>query len=629
MFNFVDNNKRAIQIIMALITLPFALWGINSYQKANSSEAMATVNGEKISPQEFDNALRNQESRMRETLGDKFDPAVIDMPEVKRTVLDELVNQHLLALLAREQGLLVSDAQLAQVISSIDAFKVDGKFDKASYESVLRNQNMSPQVFEYRVRQEMIAQQLTDAYSQNGYASNAVADRLMQLNEQQRDVNTLQLSPDTYLKQVKVDDAEIKKYYETNAAEFRTPEQVRVEYVTFSVDSLMPQINIDEAAIKQYYVDHQPEFGIQEQRQASHILISVSKDASDADKEAAKAKAEQVLKLVRQSPGKFAELARQYSQDVGSAAHGGDLGMIARGMMVKPFEDAVFQLKPGEISDVVKSDFGFHIIKLTSIVPAKIKPLDQVRGEIEQKLKLQKATDEFVELADKFSNTVYEQSDSLKPAAELVKSKVLQSSWLYKDQAESAPWTSKVLQAVFSNDVLKEKRNSAAVEVGPNSLLAARLLEYKPAGTRSLAEVSEVIRQKLIHQKAMELASKQGQEMLVKLQHGDSPKLDWKAGQTISRAQPAGLSHGLVQKIFQADTSKLPAYLGMEDEQKGYVLVRIVAVKEGAAIDDAKRNRYVQEIRKMTGEELSRAYLAGARKHAEIKMKTFESETEK
>ncbi len=629
MFDFVHENRRLIQIVLALIILPFAFWGVDSYRRSAAGEALATVNGEKIGQQEFDNALRQQEDRMREVMGDKFDAAMFDKPEIKHSVLDNLVSQRLMTSQAQGQGLTVSDAQLAQVISEIGAFQKDGKFDKERYESALRSQNMTPPIFEERVRQELSLRQLTDAYNQNGYASNIIADRLIHLNEQQRVVSTLQVLPDSFLKQVKVDDAEIKKYYENNTAEFQSPEQVRVEYVTFAVDSLLPQIKVDEAEVKKYYEDHQPEFGIQEQRHAAHILISVSPQASDADKQAAKAKAEQVLQQVRQSPGKFADFARQYSQDTGSAANGGDLGMFTRGMMVKPFEDVAFKLKPGEISGLVQSDFGFHIIKLLSIVPAKMKPLSEVKGEIEQKLKLQKANDEFADLADKFNNTVYEQSDSLKPAAELVKAQVQQSSWLSKGQAGGLPWTDKALQAVFTNDVLKAKRNSAVVEIGPNNLLAARMLEYKPASTRSLAEVSESIRQKLMRQQAMELASKQGQDILARLQHGENPKLDWKGAQTITRMQPAGLSRELVQKIFQTDSAKLPAYLGMQDAQKGYVLVRIDAVKEGPAIDDAKRDRYLQEIRKLTGEEMYQAYLADARKHADIKIKTFEAEAKK
>ena len=629
MFDLVHENKRLVQIILALIILPFALWGVDSYRKSGSGEALATVNGEKIHQQEFDNALRQQQSRMREMMGDKFDPAIFDKPEVKRSILENLASQRLLALQARAAGLTVSDEQLAQVIAGIGAFQKDGKFDKQRYESVLRNQNMSPLTFEARVQQELGMRQLTDAYANNGYASNSAADFLIHLNEQQRVVSMSQIAADQFLKQLTVDDAAVKTYYEKNAAEFQTPEQARVEYVIFSAEALLPQVAVDDAEVKKYYEEHQQEFGTQEQRHAAHILITVAAQAPEAEKQAARAKAEQVLQQVRQAPGKFAELAKQYSQDPGSAANGGDLGMFGRGMMVKPFDDAVFQLKPGEISGLVQSDFGFHIIKLLAIKPAKVQTLDEVKGLIAQKLKAQKAGDKFAELAEKFSNAVYEQSDTLKPAAELVKMPLQQSAWLSKGQAETSPWTGKALQAVFSKEVLKEKRNSAAVEIAPNELLAVRLLEYKPASTRPLAEVSDAIRQKLLHQQALELASKQGKATLEQLQRGEKPNLVWKTGQAMTRAQFSGQGADLVRQVFQADAAKLPAYIGVESTQGGYLLVRVDEVKEAGAADEAKRAHYVQEMRKLSGDELLQAYVADARKHADISIKAFASDEKK
>ncbi len=484
-------------------------------------------------------------------------------------------------------------------------------------------------MFEARMRQEMGMRQLIDAYTMNGYASNAVTDNLIRLNEQQRIISTAQITLDPFLKQVAVDEPAIKNYYEKNPQEFHAPEQARVEYVTFSAESLQSQVTVDEAETRKYYEEHQQEFGTQEQRQAAHILISVAAQASGADKQAAKAKAEQVLQQVRQSPGKFAELARQHSQDPGSAANGGDLGMFGRGLMVKPFDDAVFQLKPGEISGLVQSDFGFHIIRLTAVNPAKILALDEAKSTIAQKLKLQKANDKFAELAEKFSNTVYEQSDTLKPAAEQVKTTVQQSAWLNRGEAGAHPWTDKALQAVFAKEVVQDKRNSAIVEVASNSLLAARMLEYKPASIRPLAEVSEAIRQKLLRQQARELLLKQGNAILAQLQHGEKLSLEWKPAQMVTRAQHDGQNADLTRQVFHADAAKLPAYVGAENAQGGYTLVRVETVKETAAIDDAKHAIYLQQMRQLTGDELFRAYLADARKHADISMKAFAADEKK
>jgi len=631
MFDFVHENKKWVQIVLAVVVLPFTLWGIDSYRRSSVTEALATVNGEKISQQEFDNALRQQQSRMREMMGDKFDPALFDKPEVKHSVLENLASQRLMTMQANAAGLKVSEEQLAQVIAGIEAFQKDGKFDKQQYESTLRSQNLTKFTFESRVQQELSMRQLTDAYSINGYASNSLADNLIRLNEQQRVVSMSQIVAEPFIKQVSVDEAAVKAYYDKSAAEFQTPEQARVEYVVLSAEALLPQVAVEDSEVKKYYEEHQPEFGTQEQRQASHILITVSPQASDADKQAAKAKAEQVLQQVRQSPGKFAELARQYSQDPGSAANGGDLGLFGRGMMVKSFDDAAFQLKPGEISGLVQSDFGFHIIKLLAIKPAKVQALDEVKSAIVQKLKFQKAGDKFAELAEKFSNVVYEQSDTLKPAAELIKTPVLQSDWLNNKTKAGAPppWTEKALQAVFSKEVLKDKHNSSAIEIAPNTLLSVRLLEYKPVSTRSFAEVGDGIRQKLLHQQALELAFKQGKATLDQLNRGENPSLVWKTGQVMTRAQISAQGGDVVRKVFQANTSKLPAYVGVENELGGYLLVRVDEVKNIAAVEDAKRARYLQEIRKLTGEELLQAYVADARKHAEITLKDFPVEEKK
>ena len=623
MFDFVHENKKWVQIVLALIILPFAFWGIDSYRTGGGGEPLASVNGEKIGPQEFENAVRQQQNRMREAMGDKYDQALFDAPETKHSILENLVNQRLLALQAHSAGLTVSEAQLAQAIANIEAFQNNGKFDKQSYATALNRQNMTPLMFEARMRQDLGMSQMANAYTLNGYASGAVADNLIRLNEQQRAISTSEIALEPFLKQVSVDDAAAKNYYEKNSGEFQAQEQVRVEYVIFSAETLQPQMAVDEADIKRYYEEHQPEFGAPEQRQTAHILIAVAAQAPEADKQAAKTRAEQLLQQVKQSPARFAELARQHSQDPGSAANGGDLGMFGRGVMVKPFEDVAFQLKPGEISDLVQSEFGFHIIKLIAVNPSKTLPFEEAKNNIAQKLKLQKASDKFAELAEKFNNTVYEQSDTLKPAAELVKAEVQQSAWLTRKASGTLPWTDKALQAVFAKEVVQDKRNSAAIEVASNTLLAARALEYRPAAARPLSEVIGTIRQKLLRQQARELLLKQGAAALAQLQRGEKSDTAWKTVPAITREQHAELERELVRQVFQADVSKLPAYAGAENAQGNFVLARVESVKETAAIDDAKRATYRQQMRQLTGDELFRAYLADAKKHADISMKNF------
>ena len=621
MFDFVHERKRLVQIILALIILPFAFWGVDSYRRSgNRAEVAATVNDAKITQQEFGNALRQQQDRLRQMLGINFDAAMLDNPEMRRRVMDNLIAQRLLVERAKASGLAVSDEQMAQVIQGVEAFQDNGRFDKKRYEAVLANQNMSPLMFEARLRSELLGQQMRDTYLQNGFASNSAVDDVIRLMEQQRVVSVSSISFQPFMAQAKVDEAALKKYYEQNPKEFQVQEQAKVEYVKFSADDLLAKAEVKTEDARKYYNEHQSDFSTPEERHAAHILIAVAAAAPQSEQDAARVKAEQLLQEARKNPAGFADLARRNSQDPGSAANGGSLGFFGRGVMVKPFEDAAFALKQGEISGLVKSDFGYHIIKLLAVKPAKPLPFNEARDGIMKKLRQQKAADLFAEMAEKFSNTVYEQSDTLKPAADVAGAKIEQSGWLVKGAAAGEPWTAKMLEAIFSDETIKNKRNTAAIEVAPNTLVAARILEYKPAATRTLGEVQETIRQKLLRQQAMELAAKQGNALLEQLQHGGKPALNWAAAQTITRAQHGSLDKELVRKIFQADATRLPQYAGVEAPQNGYLLVRIEAVKEGGKPDDAKHAGYAQKLRQLTGEEMFKAYLTDARQQATIKV---------
>ncbi|MDD2928667.1 MAG: SurA N-terminal domain-containing protein [Sideroxydans sp.] len=629
MFDFVHERKRVVQVVLALIILPFALWGVDSYQNSGDVGVLATVNGTKIGQAEFEDALLQQRRRMQELAGENFDPALFDRPEIKRSVLEGLAAQHLLLETAKDQGLVVSDEQIAQIIAGVGAFQKDGRFDKQMYEAALRTQGMSPELFEYRVRQDILNRQLTDAYAQNGFAADTTAETLIRLNEQQREVSVATLGLEAFLKDAAVADDEVQKYYDQNPQQFELPERAQVEYVVFSAEALADKINPTAAEVKAYYEEHLSEFSTQEQRQASHILVSVATQASEAEKQAAKEKAEQLLADVKAAPSKFATLAKESSQDPGSAANGGDLGMFGRGMMVKPFDDAVFSMQVGQISGLVQTDFGYHIIKVTAIKPSKAQALKEVSALIEQRLRAQQAADKFAELAERFNDTVYEQSDSLKPAADLVGAKVVSGQWLSRDQQPGELWTAKVLEAVFSEDAVKNKRNTAAIEVKANTLLAAHVTTHQSASLRPYQEVSSGIRKLLQHRAALQAAEAQGQQTLAALQTGESKKLVWKTGLKLSRAQRSDLEPALLRQIFLADIGKLPAYVGVADVKNGYVIARIDAVKDVADIDPVKRERYAQQMRQVTGEALLAAYLADAKAGAEITMKAFVDENPK
>lgn len=619
MFDFVHNNKRLIQVALAIIILPFAFWGVDSYKRSgNAAGVIATVEGEQIFQQELNDALRQQQDRLRQMLGEQFDPKMLDDPEMQRAVLDNLISQRLLIVKAREARLDVTDEQVARVIDGIDAFRKDGVFDKTLYENVLERNNMSPLMFETRLRNELLGQQIRDGYLQNGFSSVSVADGIIRLYEQQRLVSVSHIPYQSFISQAGVDEADVKKYYEQNQNEFRVQEQARVEYVKLSADQLLSGVDATAEDAHKYYAEHQAEFVVPEERHAAHILIAAG--AAQAEQDKARSKAELLLKQVNQNPGQFADLAKLNSQDPGSAANGGDLGSFGRGMMVKPFDDAVFSMKPGEISGLVKTDFGYHIIKLIGVKPSRALSFDEVRESVVSKLRQQKASEKFAELAEKFSNTVYEQSDTLQPAAALAGVKIEQSGWLLKGKPEGEPWTEKMLQAVFTEDVLKNKRNSAVIEVAPNTLVAARLIEHKSESQLPLDEARELIRKKLQQQHAMELAAGKGKAMLAELQGGGKPVLSWDGVQSISRNNHPGFAPEVVRRIFGANVTSLPQYVGVDVPGTGYIIVRIDAVKEVEGVDDVKRANYVQQLRQMSGAEMFQAYLKEAHGLAKIEV---------
>jgi len=623
MFDLVHRNKRLIQIILAMIVLPFAFWGVDSYTRSgNTADVVATVNGSKITQQEFSNALRQQQDRLRQQLGKNLDPAMLDTPELKGSVLDNLVAQRLMLQRASDARLIVTDEQVASVISGVEAFQDGGKFDRKRYEAVLANQGKSPIAFEEELREDMLWQQMQDAYLQNGFSTNRNVDNIIRLNEQQRTVRVSDVSFQSFVSQAKVDEDDLKKYYNQNLQEFQVSEQAIVEYVKFTLDELMNKIEVNNEELHKYYDEHKGEFGTPEERRAAHILITVAANASKDQQDAAREKAENLLQQLKKAPARFADLAKQNSQDPGSSAKGGDLGFIERGMMVKPFEDAVFALKSGEMSGLVKSEFGYHIIKLDEIKASRTISYDEAREVIFNRLRQQKAAGKFAELADKFSNTVYEQSDTLQPAAELVGSSIQRSGWLANGVDGVEPWTTRMLQAIFTDEVVKNKRNTAAIEVAPNALVAARVVEYKPIAVSPFADVRDVIRQKLLHEKALRMAEDQGRKMLSQLHGGKGkPKLTWGPVQTITRAQYGSLDAGLVNTIFQANPEQLPYYVGIEADQKGYLLARIDSINDGDPKAEEKRLRYAQQLRQLTGEEMFRAYLADARQNSDIKIK--------
>ncbi|MEW6164957.1 MAG: SurA N-terminal domain-containing protein [Pseudomonadota bacterium] len=627
MFDLVRNNKKFIQIILALIILPFALWGVDSYVRSgDGANAVATVGGVPVGLDEFQQALREQQDRLRPQLGG-LDPKLLDSPELRRGVLQELINQRLLALHAAKAHLGVSDAALVDFITSVPSLQEDGKFSRERYEALVAAQGMSVEMFEARVRQDIVMQQAMLPVVGAAVGGRVPAERWLAAQLEERTIGEAILRAEDFAAGTTPDAEAVKRYYEANRSRFEVPEQVRVEYLVLDQAVLAERAQASEEEIKAWYQANEARYKQPEERQASHILIRADKGAPEAELKAAQAKAEEVLARLKAVPGDFAKLAKEFSQDPGSADKGGDLGYFGRGMMVKPFEDATFALKAGELSGVVRSDFGFHIIKLTGIRAEQARPLAAVRAEIAAELKRQAAARLYAESAESFANTVYEQPDSLKPAAEKHGLSVQTSDWLARGAQTIMPPLGhpKLLQAVFSDDAVKHRRNTEAVDVGGGKLISARVVEHRPAAVEPLEKVSGAIEKILAREAAVARATAAGKAQLEKLAKGEKTELKWAAARVVSRLHAPNLTAEAREAVFSAATGALPAYAG-SPIPGGYALYRIEKVKpfdaaaagDAAARAEALRQHYGQIVAQ---EELV-AWLAALRQRYPVEINT-------
>jgi peptidyl-prolyl cis-trans isomerase D len=626
MFDFIDRHKRLVQLVLALITLPFAFFGVDYYfRQTGTTIDVATVAGEKISQQEFNQSIAEQQDRMRAQLGENYDPTMFDNPEVRFMVLDQLINRQLLQDKAKAEAFRVPDAQLQQYIAAVPAFQENGQFSPERYRQLLANQNMTPAMFEQRLRQDLLLAPMQEPLALGNIVARSSGERFLDLSEQRREVQAAAIDPEQYLAATKIDDAEVKAFYDANAAAMQRPEAAKIQYLTLTIDALMGQSAADPAEVKAQYDHNVTQYTKPEEREAAHILITVKSDASAADKAAAKAKAEDILAKAKAAPAKFGELAKQFSQDPGSAAQGGDLGAFGRGNMVKPFEDAVFAMNVGDIVGPVATDFGYHVIKLNGIKPQKVRPFDEVKAEIAADLQRQKAVQKFASAADQFQNLVYEQADSLDGAAKALGLTVYTTPLLTRAQVQSlAKGNAKFVQALFAPESTQSKRNTEAIEVAPNTLMAGRIVEFTPAAVRPFAEVQGQIRAQLARKAASEMAQKVGREKLALLTEGKS---DRDAGITFAPqvslkrndVQP-GYSPDALKRIFQIDPAKVPQYTSAPNERGGFSIYKVEKVVNAPAPETEKLTGATARIGEQLGREMVAAYLASLKAKADVKI---------
>ena len=599
MFDFVRQHNKIMQFLLFLLIFPsFVLFGIDGYNRfREKGDAVATVDGREITQGEWDNAHRAQVERMRNAMP-TMDVKLFDTPEAKYSTLERLVRDRLLQAAANTLRLGASDQRLANELQQNPSIaslrRADGTLDMERYRQLLSSQGMSPEMFEAQVRADLASRQVMAGVGTSSFVSPTLADVTLNAFYEQRQVQVARFAPSDYVAQIKPTDAELEVYYKAHADMFQSAERADVEYVVLDLASVQKGIVVPEAELKTYYEQNMARLANLEERRASHILINADKAAPAAERDKARAKAQELLAALQQSPDKFADLARKNSQDTGSATKGGDLDFFARGAMVKPFEEAVYALKKGEISGVVETEFGFHIIRLTDIKQPKQQSFEEMRPSLEADVRRQLAQRKFAEAAEQFTNMVYEQSDSLKPVADRLKLEVQNAKGLTRDAAAGAsPLTNpKLLAAIFSADSVEKKRNTEAVELAPNQLAAARITQYSPARTLPLDEVKTRVHAQVVAQQAAERARAEGVAKLAEWKAApDAAKLP--AAIVVSREQKQQQPSALMEAVLRASTQALPAWVGVDLGTSGYAVVKVekIVPRDEAAAQNRTRER--------------------------------------
>ena len=617
-------------IIVIIIVIPFALWGINSYFEGASNLPVAEVNGQEINDVFYRDALDNQRNAIRNSLGRNVPLEFLDGLPFKTRVVEGLISDTLLLEDAEDQGYRIGDLQLSSLIRSTPQFQKDGQFDQETYNYVLRNAGYSISGFEESQRRQALTNQVARTFQQSTFIMDADIDAVIRLQFQQRTADYVVFKTADFEQDIQISEEDIKSDYEKNIKDYQNPARIKVEYIELSVADLMQTVDIDEAELKQVYEQTKRQYTDPEERRASHILLTIKSDADAAAQQLVLDKANELLAEIRQGSD-FAALATAHSQDPGSSAKGGDLGVITPGAMVKPFEEAVLALTEGEVSDPVKTTYGYHLIKLTALVPEKIRSFEDARQGVETQLKNQQAENRFLELSETFRNLVYEQPDSLQPAADELGLSIKESDWFARSGGSGLASFSSVQEAAFGDDVMRDGLNSEAVEAGVDILVSLRRKDFQDSGAKPLIEVSEIIRSKLLREAASKTAEKQGKAALAALQDGKSwndivrqYNMESKTFSGQRSSASAGDERELVALLFSTTrpADGAPVYNGNALNSGGYIVFQLRAVVDADAgkITAEERSRIHDQMLRRRGGELFSSYRQGLRQNADIKI---------
>ena len=618
-------QTKAAQVILALVLIPFALFGIDSYlNQAGNNLSIAKVDGYKIALPEYNRAIENVRNRMMSE-GKKVDPAMFDSFEFKESVVDGLITKQLINNDIKKSQFKITDQQLSQYIIGMPDFQKDGKFSQELYDKVLQNNQLNPKKFEESIRNDLLIQQVRDGLQKLTFIPPNNLTETLKATSQQREVTVAEFKTKEYMAKANISEKDMQAFYDQNKSKFLAPEQVKAEFVVFSLTSILPSITVSEDEVKAFYKTNADKYQNQQQREASHILIAASKNAAPAEKAKAKAKAEDVLGQIKKNPKQFEELATKYSQDPESAKKGGDLGTFGRGMMVKPFDDAVFSMKVNEISGIVESDFGYHIIKLTKVI-GEGGGFDAIKPQIKAELIYQKAQDKYAALAEDFSNKVYEQSSSLDVVSKKFNLPIQKTDWISRNESDKFFKNEALMNALYSKESIKDRRNTEAIEVTPNNLISARVVDYKAQSTKPFAEVKKSIEDYLKFEAAKKLVATEGEAALKSVADA-SRKIDWQATVLVDRKNTKGLSQAVTNHAYKMPTDKLPSYSGFVDGNNGYVIVKVSKVAFPNDDNEESKKEFASSYTEALSSEYLSAYLKGlkAKSSVSVNQKFFEA----
>ena len=628
MLQFIRERAQGLvaMIIILFLILTFALWGIDEYLRAARAVVVAEVNGEDIELGAYQQSFQRLRQRAQAQLGDQFDPALWTQDETKRQALDMLVEERLLQHTVDDARLRISAPQIAAFIRASDTFQVDGKFSIDRYRQAVNMLGFTEAGFEQQARQDLAVQQLRAGIALSAFATQDEALQLAQLFAQKRDVGYALLEPPKP-ETIEVSDADAEAYYKKNPDLFRVPEKLSLEYLELTIDELKKEISADEKVLTDYYEAHKDAYTTQEQRAANHILVQVKKGATEAEDAAARAKIEALRKDI-EGGASFEEVAKQQSDDIGSRAEGGDTGLFPKGVMAPEFEQAAFSLPVGELSQPVKTEFGYHLIRVREIKPGGIEPFEAVHAQVDDAYRREQAENLYFERAEAFSDAVTEHPDALDAAAETLHMKVETTEPMTREEIE-ARFSKDVANAAWEPEVLTDGLVSVPVEIDNTRVAAVKVAKHAPTHVPDFAAIKADVLAALRDERGREAARKRGDAVAERLRKGEAveavvaaEQLEWHEAKGVSR-DTSELNRAVARAAFQAPLQPggEPAIVGVPLGTGAFAVARVTNQQIPTAEQLAGKN--VDAIRRDVARSYMaaawRAYIDGLRADAEVK----------